>query len=187
MTPSSCSSRRRPHAQGPRAIPAPKHEQALNEVHLPESPAFNEKDLRHKALKAPNVSIKTKEDLEKSYRAELQSLQSVDDLVAAVGDALKETGKLDNTVIIYTSDNGFLLGDHRLIGKSAAYEGSIKVPLLMRGPGIAENEAREQLVNISTWSPRLWTLPVRSQAPRRMGSRSALSLPPPPRHGEARS
>ena len=135
------------HAQGPRAIPAPKYEQALNEVHLPESPAFNEKDLRHKALNSPNVGIKTKEDLEKSYRAELQSLQSVDDLVAAVGDALKETGKLDNTVIIYTSDNGFLFGDHRLIGKSAAYEGSIKVPLLMRGPGIAENEAREQLVN----------------------------------------
>ena len=111
MTPSSCSSRRRPHAQGPRAIPAPKHEQALNEVHLPESPAFNEKDLRHKALKAPNVGIKTKEDLEKSYRAELQSLQSVDDLVAAVGDALKETGKLDNTVV------GAVIQPRRILSK----------------------------------------------------------------------
>jgi N-acetylglucosamine-6-sulfatase len=46
-------------------------------------------------------------------------LQSVDDLVAAV------TGKLDNTVVIYTSDNGFLFDDHRLVGKTAAYEGSI--------------------------------------------------------------
>ena len=71
----------------------------------------------------------------------------MDDLVAAVVGALKETGKLDNTVVIYTSDNGFLFGDHRLVGKTAAYEGSIKVPLLMRGPGIPEDQTRDQLVN----------------------------------------
>jgi arylsulfatase A-like enzyme len=64
-----------------------------------------------------------------------------------VVDALRDTNKLDNTVLIYTSDNGFLFGDHRLIGKTAAYEGSIKVPLLMRGPGIPERETRDQLVN----------------------------------------
>ena len=60
---------------------------------------------------------------------------------------LKDTGKLDNTVVIYTSDNGFLFGDHRLVGKTAAYEGSIKVPLLMRGPGIPEDQTRDQLVS----------------------------------------
>ena len=135
------------HAQGDRAIPSPKYEQAFNEVHLPENPAFNERDVHRKALKAPRVGLKTKQDLELSYRAELQSLQSVDDLVAAVVDALRDTNKLDNTVLIYTSDNGFLFGDHRLIGKTAAYEGSIKVPLLMRGPGIPEHETRDQLVN----------------------------------------
>jgi N-acetylglucosamine-6-sulfatase len=135
------------HAQGARAIPSPKYERAFNDVHLPENPAFNERDLRRKALKAPNVGLKTKADLELSYRAELQSLQSVDDLVADVVDALRNTNKLDNTVLIYTSDNGFLFGDHHPIGKTAAYEGSIKVPLLMRGPGIPERETRDQLVN----------------------------------------
>jgi N-acetylglucosamine-6-sulfatase len=64
-----------------------------------------------------------------------------------VVDVLRNTNKLDNTVLIYTSDNGFLFGDHRPIGKTAAYEGSIKVPLLMRGPGIPERETRDQLVN----------------------------------------
>ena len=103
--------------------------------------------IERKALKAPRVGNATKDDLEKSYRAALRSLQSVDDLVAAVIAALKDTGKLDNTVVIYTSDNGFLFGDHRLIGKTAAYEGSIKVPLLMRGPGIPEHQSRDQLVN----------------------------------------
>jgi N-acetylglucosamine-6-sulfatase len=76
---------------------------------------FNEEDLRRRAR--PNVGDAIKEDLERTYRAALRSLQSVDDLVAAV------TGKLDNTVVIYTSDNGFLFDDHRLVGKTAAYEG----------------------------------------------------------------
>ena len=76
---------------------------------------FNEEDLRRRGR--PNVGDAIKEDLERTYRAALRSLQSVDDLVAAV------TGKLDNTVVIYTSDNGFLFDDHRLVGKTAAYEG----------------------------------------------------------------
>ena len=135
------------HAEGSRAIPAPQYKDALKDVRLPVSPAFNEARIERKALKAPRVGNATKDDLEKSYRAALRSLQSVDDLVAAVIAALKDTGKLDNTVVIYTSDNGFLFGDHRLIGKTAAYEGSIKVPLLMRGPGIPEHQSRDQLVN----------------------------------------
>ena len=133
------------HAEGPRAIPSPQYKDALKDVRLPQSPAFNEEDLRRKAR--PRVVNATKEDLEKTYRAALRSLQSVDDLVAAVMATLKDTGKLDNTVVIYTSDNGFLFGDHRLVGKTAAYEGSIKVPLLMRGPGIPEHQTRDQLVS----------------------------------------
>jgi arylsulfatase A-like enzyme len=98
-------------------------------------------------VKAPRLRKKHKDALESSYRAALQSLHSVDDLVAALVEALARTGELDNTVIIYTSDNGFLFGEHRLIGKSAAYDESIKVPLLIRGPGIAAGETRSQLVS----------------------------------------
>jgi len=135
------------HAEGSRAIPSPQYKDVLSHVRLPESPAFNEEDLRRKAIRAPRVGNATKEELEKTYRAALRSLQSVDDLVASVMATLKDTGKLDNTVVIYTSDNGFLFGDHRLVGKTAAYEGSIKVPLLMRGPGIPEDQTRDQLVS----------------------------------------
>ena len=134
------------HAEGPRAVPSPRYKNALKDVRLPESPAFSEVDLRRKAIKA-RVGNATRDDLEKTYRAALRSLQSVDDLVAAVVATLKDTGKLANTVVIYTSDNGFLFGDHRLVGKTAAYEGSIKVPLLMRGPGIPEDQTRDQLVS----------------------------------------
>lgn len=134
------------HTQGARAIPAPQYANAFEDVKLPMGPSFNEKDVSLKALKGTRNYGESKVRLTKAYRAMLQSLQSVDDLVAAIVEALKEAGKLDNTVIIYTSDNGFLFGEHRLIGKSAAYEESIKVPLLISGPGIPKNETRDQLV-----------------------------------------
>src|SRR5262249_46616154 len=114
---------------------------------LPMGPSFNKRRSGKKAPQARPIDGLSLAQLTKSYRAQLQSLQSVDDLVASVVGALKETGKLDHTVIIYTSDNGFMYGQHSLVGKSAAYEESIKVPLLMRGPGIPKNETRSQLVN----------------------------------------
>ena len=134
------------HSQGARAIPAPQYANAFEEVGLPMGPNFNEKDVTRKALKANPIHGESQTQLTKDYRAMLQALQSVDDLVAAVVEALKEAGKLDDTVIIYTSDNGYMFGEHRLIGKSAAYEESIKVPLLISGPGIPKNEIRNQLV-----------------------------------------
>ena len=142
--------------------------------------------MRRKAIKAPRVGNATKEDLEKTYRAALRSLQSVDDLVAAVMATLKDTGKLDNTVVIYTSDNGFLFDDHRLVGKTAAYEGSIKVPLLMRGPGIPEHQTRDQLVSNLDVTATISTLPAQSQACLSTACRSSRSLPTPMRPGEAR-
>ena len=58
---------------------------------------------------------------------------------ATVVEALEETGRLDNTYVVYTSDNGFHMGQHRLfIGKTTAYEEDIRVPLAIRGPGVPE-------------------------------------------------
>jgi N-acetylglucosamine-6-sulfatase len=138
------------HDEGQEAVPAPQYADTFKDLGVPMGPSFNkknEKDVSHKSLKARPIHGVSLAQLTKSYRAELQSLQSVDDLIASVVDALKKAGKLDDTVIIYTSDNGFMYGEHRLIGKSAAYEESIKVPLLMRGPGIPKNETRSELVN----------------------------------------
>ena len=136
------------HAEGDRAIPSPQYKDR------PSTTSAFRKTLpstKRMCGARPQGSARRPRDQggsrAKTYRAALRSLQSVDDLVAAVVGTLKDTGKLDNTVVIYTSDNGFLFGDHRLIGKTAAYEGSIKVPLLMRGPGIPEHQTRDQLVS----------------------------------------
>src|SRR3546814_19927241 len=64
-------------------------------------------------------------------------LQSVDDLVAGVVAALRETGELDHTYVVYTSDNGWHMGEHRqFVGKTTAYEEDIRVPFAIRGPGV---------------------------------------------------
>jgi arylsulfatase A-like enzyme len=67
----------------------------------------------------------------------LESLQAVDRAVATIVAGLAARGQLDDTVIAYTSDNGYLLGEHRLLGKVWPYSESIRVPLVFRLPGQA--------------------------------------------------
>jgi N-acetylglucosamine-6-sulfatase len=135
------------HSQGKCAIPAPRHADAFKDVSIPSGSALDEGKKGRTADKEATIHGESKDQLEACYRAELQSLQSVDDLVEAVVNALQRAGKLDDTVVVYTSDNGFLFGEHGMIGKAAAYEEAIKVPLVIRGPGIPEKEVRTELVN----------------------------------------
>lgn len=72
--------------------------------------------------------------LDDMVRQQLQSLASVDEGVAKIFAALEETRQLDNTLIVFTSDNGFLWGEHGLTDKRVAYDESIRVPLLVRRP-----------------------------------------------------
>jgi arylsulfatase A-like enzyme len=71
------------------------------------------------------------------YRAALESLLAVDRAVGRVLRALRAAGALENTLVVFTSDNGFMHGEHRLeLMKVVPYEPSIRVPLLISGPGI---------------------------------------------------
>ena len=74
-----------------------------------------------------------------AYQQRLESLLAVDEGVAEIVTALRAAGQLANTLIVFTSDNGFLHGEHRILpdrGKSWVYEASARVPLVMRGPGL---------------------------------------------------
>ena len=123
------------------AKPAPRHADAFNDEPLPKPPNFNEADvsdkpaeMRNRPLLNPAPEIA---NIKRHYRCALESLLSVDEGVRKVVDALVADDELDNTLIIYTSDNGFFYGEHRLFFiKRHIYEESIRVPLLMRGPGI---------------------------------------------------
>jgi arylsulfatase A-like enzyme len=65
-------------------------------------------------------------------RAQLASLQAVDRAVHRLVTGLAHTGRLRDTLIVFTSDNGLLLGEHGLLGKKAAFEPSIRVPMIVR-------------------------------------------------------
>jgi arylsulfatase A-like enzyme len=124
------------------AKPAPRHATAFNSEPLPRPPNFNEADVSDKPgpiRSLPLLSTSQIADIQRKYRCELESLLSVDEGVEQLAGALSANGELDDTLIVYTSDNGFFHGEHRIpTGKMRIYEESIRVPLLMRGPGIPQ-------------------------------------------------
>jgi membrane-anchored protein YejM (alkaline phosphatase superfamily) len=92
------------------------------------------------------------------YRKRIQSLQAVDRSIGKLITTLKNNGQLANTYIVFTSDNGFHLGQHRLpAGKQTAYDTDIHVPLLIRLPGGQHGgrrvAARASLVDLAPTSP----------------------------------
>jgi arylsulfatase A-like enzyme len=74
----------------------------------------------------------------------LESMLAVDDAVAAIMDALERAGIADDTLVVYTSDNGFMWGEHRLDKKRCPYEECIRTPLIMRYPRMIP-EARTEV------------------------------------------
>lgn len=73
-------------------------------------------------------------DMKKYYRRYCEALLAVDDSVGRLLDNLEKSGELENTVVLYLGDNGFIFGEHGLIDKRCAYNESVKVPMLMRYP-----------------------------------------------------
>ncbi len=71
------------------------------------------------------------------FRARIRSLRSVDDAVAATVARLDRLGELDNTYLVFTSDNAYALGEHRLLAKNYLFDEILDVPLVIRGPGFA--------------------------------------------------
>ncbi|MBN98478.1 MAG: hypothetical protein CME16_04410, partial [Gemmatimonadetes bacterium] len=85
----------------------------------------------------------------KKVRAHYAALViQIDFEVGAILDALRDTGQLDNTIVIFASDHGDHLGDHNLIGKGDFYQSSIKVPLLVRLPSATGGAICNDLVSI---------------------------------------
>ena len=82
-------------------------------------------------------------------RTYLATLLSVDESVGRIVDALRASGQLDDTAIVFTSDNGFVLGEHGRVDKRTMYEESIRVPLLVRYPRLVKAGTVESRMVIS--------------------------------------
>jgi N-acetylglucosamine-6-sulfatase len=142
--------------------PAPRHLRRFVRVRPPAKDSFNEADVRTKPAyiqaRRP-ITGKRRKEINRIYRARLASLLALDDLVERVVKALRETGQLDNTVLLFLSDNGFFLGEHRLPeGKYYPYEEAIHVPLLIRGGGFPAGATARQVVGNIDIAPTILAL-----------------------------
>lgn len=145
----------------PNPTPAPRHRDAFRRTPLPRPPSFNERDVSDKPSfirDTSRLSRDVKRDLTRRHRSRLASLLAVDDAVAAIVRQLRRTGELHNTVIFFTSDNGWMLGEHRLRGKPQLYEETARVPLMVRGPGFPSNLRRSQLTGNIDLAPTILDL-----------------------------
>lgn len=131
----------------PNPRPAPRHEGRFENLELPKPPSFNEEDVSDKPSfirdKRP-LNERQIKGLEQRYQARAASLLAVDDMIGRIKRTLKQRDEWKNTYVIFTSDNGRMSGQHRWTGKSLLYEESVRVPMLIRGPGIPEGEVRTQ-------------------------------------------
>jgi N-acetylglucosamine-6-sulfatase len=134
--------------------PPQRYEKKSGDYKLPRPPSFNEPDIDDKPSNvqdgAPELSERTIEQLQLDYEGRIGSLLAVDDHVKKLVDTLKRTGQLDNTLIVFLSDNGWLQGEHRVPGdKFLPYEESVRVPFILRGPGVpAGRVVRGQVANV---------------------------------------
>ncbi|MGL5852400.1 MAG: sulfatase/phosphatase domain-containing protein, partial [Phycicoccus sp.] len=85
---------------------------------------------------AEDRSQTVEEQLDTDHQKRMGSLLAVDDMVVDIVDALERTGQRENTYLMFLSDNGYNMGAHRLWQKQAPYEESLRVPLVVSGPGV---------------------------------------------------
>ena len=130
---------------------APRHRGLFASLLLPKPPSFNEADVSDKPFNIrslPPLDQAKIDSITAVFRARWETILAVDEMVEKIVNALGKAGKLENTVIVFTSDNGWLQGEHRIsMGKKIMYEESARVPLVMKGPGIPAGQIRTQLVN----------------------------------------
>ena len=128
--------------------PAPRHAGLFPGVTAPHFPSFNEADVSDKPayisskplLKATEIS-----GIDSDYQMRLQALQAVDEAIATLVATLSSAGRLANTYIVFASDNGYHMGEHRLLpGKYTPYETDLHVPLVVRGPGVPAGVVRTE-------------------------------------------
>jgi N-acetylglucosamine-6-sulfatase len=136
-----------PHAP---ATPAPRDANKFPKLKAPRGRVFNEADasdkpawLRDHARLTPR-QIK---NIDAEFRKRAQSVQAVDKMIGDLQAALQASGTARDTYFVFSSDNGYHMGEHRLArGKMTAFDTDIKVPLVVTGPGVRAGQRVGQLV-----------------------------------------
>jgi N-acetylglucosamine-6-sulfatase len=136
-----------PHAP---YTPAPRDADALPGLATPRTPAFNAapnadnpKWLRAlTALSPADIA-----GIDRDFRKRAQSVLAIDAMIGQLQAAVAAIGATDNTYFVFSSDNGYHMGEHRMMpGKMTAFDTDIHVPLIVTGPGVPAGRTRNEIV-----------------------------------------
>jgi arylsulfatase A-like enzyme len=113
-------------------------------------PSINEADMSDKPAKMQKgtVSVSTMANAEEGMREELED---TDDFIAKLIDAAEAVTGNSNLLVIFTSDNGFQAGEHRLMNKSWQYQESVEIPLIMRGTGLPAQQPTQLVSSVDIY------------------------------------
>ncbi|KAH8319995.1 hypothetical protein KR074_011007, partial [Drosophila pseudoananassae] len=138
--------------------PAPRHNGVFDKINALRTPSFNKPvDDKHWLVRSSrplhNITIDT---IDSYYRKRWETLLAVDELVEEVVNTLNQTGVLDNTYVIFSSDNGYHVGQFaQPFDKRQPYETDIHIPLLIRGPGITPESRIDSAVSLVDLAPTI--------------------------------
>ncbi len=139
------------------AIPPPRYADLFPNATAPRPPSFNEEDVSDKPGWIRNQPLLTSteiQEIDQLYRNRLRSMLAVDDLIGKVIESLQYSRKLSKTYIVFTSDNGWSMGEHRRSeGKWTAYEENMRVPFFVRGPEVPQGVKRAHMVLNNDFAP----------------------------------
>jgi arylsulfatase A-like enzyme len=140
------------------ATPANRHQKApVARSGAPRPPSFNEEDMSDKPSiwsRQGSLSGKRIKEIDGLYARQLRSMFAIEDMIVDTTAALDANGRLDNTYIVFFSDNGFHHGEHRIAsGKNTPFEESIRSPLIVVGPGVPAGASTDAMTNVVDLGP----------------------------------
>jgi N-acetylglucosamine-6-sulfatase len=148
-------------------------------------PSFDEANIDDKTRwlrKSRRLSGRQKQLISVRSRRRLRALEAVDEDAGKLINRLDQLRELDDTYIIFTSDNGFFNGEHRISkGKYRPYENSSHMPFLIRGPGIPQNRTSQELTMNVDLAPTIVDIADATATGRKMDGRSMLPYATNPR------
>jgi len=137
--------------------PAPRYADTIKLPSVPPEslPSFNEADMSDKPAFMQALPLVSRDDQRAGFNSKVAAIRAVDDMLGAVVDSLRASGRLGNTLIIITSDNGYQYGSHRRLRKTDLYEESIRVPMVIHAPGqITPRRVADSVMNLD-WAPTI--------------------------------
>ncbi|CAG8930847.1 unnamed protein product [Penicillium salamii] len=142
-------------------IPADRHKSLFSDVVVPRTPNFNP-DVPSGVSWVARLPQQSQTEVDYNdgfYRNRLRALQAVDEMVDGIFQKLESLGILEETYVVYSSDNGFHIGHHRLQpGKRCGFEEDINVPLIIRGPGVPQGATTEIVTTHTDLAPTFFDM-----------------------------